>query len=308
MLAFVLLAACGEGAPAQRAVLSTPQPLGIETPAAGSIYLGAYAPSTSGGISKLESDVGPGYTFAIDSHYYAWANLFPTTPEQSDLSYGRLSLDAWDCGVPNSQVVAGAADPLIRTRALALKAFGKPIFLRYMWDPNLPSSQLNRGQCVDPVTDGSSGNFSASEYVAAFRHIHAIFQQAGVNNVIWVWSYSSTGSDPSAYYPGSDVVDWVSVDAFNSTGQTFDALFQPIYAFASQYKKPILISETGSVPNNQQGYLASIVPAAEKYPLLGGIVYYDSPLYGVTWNFGVAGLVEFAAIAQQPYLSARGSL
>lgn len=303
------LAACGEGSPPARAPLSTPPPIGIETPAPGSIYLGAYVDPTVSTITQLESGIAPGYTFGMASRYYEWVNLFPTIAEQSDLSYGRLSVDAWDCGIPDAQVAAGAADPVIQTRALALKAFGKPIFLRFMWDPNLPSSQLSRSACIDPATDGSSGNFSAAEYVAAYRHVHAIFQQEGVNNVIWVWSYSSTGSNPSAYYPGNDVVDWIGVDAINTAGVSFASLFGPIYPFASQYNKPILISETGSVPNNQQVYLDSITQAvAQQYPLLDGIIYYDGTLYGVPLTFGPEGLASIATLAGTPYFSARGTL
>lgn len=307
-VACALLAACGEQSPGTRPTVPivTPTPAGIETPPSGSIYLGAFVPNSSGGMPAVETSIGR--TFALDAHYYAWVSLFPSYGEQADYANGRLAVDAWNCGVSDASVAAGAADPLLTTRAQAIKSFGRPVFVRFFPDANLPASQTKTTACVDPATDGSAGTFSASEYVAAYRHVHQVFAQQGVTNVIWVWSYSSTGSDPSGYYPGSDVVDWIGIDMYDGQGSPIATLLSGAYPFAAQYGKPIMISETGAPGTDQAAYFQSMTQATlTPYPLIEALIYYDGQKYGTNWSLSSDGLTALTALAAQPYFSAYGT-
>jgi hypothetical protein len=233
-------------------------------------------------------------------------------------------------GITDAQIVAGDDDPLITTRAQQLKAFGRPVFLRYMWAPNLPAATTNRTPCLDPVTDGSSGNFNPAEYVAAYKHIHQIFTQQNATNVIWVWGYSSEGSDATPYYPGAAYVDWIGIDVYDGPEVSFTSLISPTYPFATQFGKPVVITETGAVPVAQATpdvspapnaspppppFIPSMMPALQQqFPEIRGLIYFDSasyystssPLWG-NWGLGDEGLGAFYQLAKLPYMNAYGN-
>jgi hypothetical protein len=285
-----------------------PTPVGLETPAAGSIYLGAYvSPSPNGGVASLEKQIKR--KVALDMHYYSWAGLFPSTNEDTDIANRRIPVESWDCGPSNAAVASGADDPLIQTRAQAIKNFGHPVFLRYMWDPNLPATALNRAQCFDPSTDNSDGTFSASEYVAAWEHIREIFKTEGVTNIVWVWDVAALGADPRAYYPGSTEVDWVGVDAYDTAGAGFTATLSPIYALVAPFAKPILVAETGETASDQQAFFTDAPPVLQdEFPMIDGLMYYDGSNAFGNWSLSPEGAAAFAGLAAAPYFSAYGSL
>jgi hypothetical protein len=292
-----------------RAPVVTPSPVGLETPAAGTIYLGAFAKTTPGtpDIAPLEASIGR--TFALDAHYPTWLTTFPGLPENDDLAFGRLSVESWNCQPTNAQIVAGAADALIQTRAVAIKTFSHPIFLRYFWDMNVPAGTLNRGACYDPASDNPDGTFSASEFVAAWKHIHAIFASEKVTNVIWVWSPSSTGVDPLPYYPGASEVDWIAFDAYDSSGAGFVPTISTIYPTLAAFGKPLLIAESGSLVPNQPAFLQEAQAALPtQFPLVKGFVYYDALASPEDWRLNQAGIDALAVFGEQPYASATGSL
>lgn len=97
-------------------------------------------------------------------------------------------------------------------------------------------------------------------YKVAWRHIHGLFEAAGVNdNVEWIWSASATDSDDyndiTRYYPGDDVVDWTSLDGYNwgsnyawSRWRTFDEVFSAAYVklIENYPNKPIIIAEVAT--------------------------------------------------------------
>jgi hypothetical protein len=292
-----------------RVPLATPSPVGLETPAAGSIYLGAFVRLTQGtpDITPLETSIGR--TFAIDGHYPSWLTTFPGFPENGDLASGRLSLESWNCQPTNAQIVSGAVDALIQTRAIALKTFGHPVFLRYLWDMNVPAGTLNRGSCYDPSTDNADGTFSATEFVAAWKHMRGIFASEKVTNVIWVWSPSSTGVDPMPYYPGASQVDWVAFDAYDPSGVGFVPTVSAIYPTLAALGKPLLIAESGALAANQAAFLQQAQAALPtQFPLVKGFMYYDAFTTTTDWRLGQAGISALTTLGAQPYVSATGAL
>jgi hypothetical protein len=258
-------------------------------------------------ITTLEKEIGR--TFALDAHYQNWLTSFPSVPEDNDLSAGRLPVESWNCQPSNAQIVAGAADALIQTRALGIKSFSHPVFLRYLWDMNVPAGSLNRGACYDPGTDNPDGTFSASEFVAAWKHIRAIFASEGVTNVIWVWSPSATGVDPLPYYPGASEVDWVAFDAYDPNGAGVVPAVSAIYPTLAALGKPLLIAESGSLASNQAAFLQQAQAALPtQFPLVKGFMYYDALAPNVDWRLGQTGIAALAEFGSQPYVSATGSL
>lgn len=186
----------------------------------------------------------------------------PTADESALLAEGRIlqiSLDARFYSRPDdivrwSEIAAGKYDVLLRAQARGVASLRKPVFLTFDHEPDLPRRV---------------GLGTPSEFVAAWRHVHALFDSAGATNAVWVWVV--TGSPDTAalaarMYPGNDVVDWISWESYNASGcredRTDPARFRSfadttlpflrhLRAVHTQLgidlNKPMMISEGGSV-------------------------------------------------------------
>lgn len=152
-----------------------------------------------------------------------------------------------------STIVDGSHDELIEGWAAELAAWGRPVALRFAHEMN---------GFWYPWAESTNGN-RPGQYVAAWRYVHDKFDEAGADNVIWVWSPNST--DPSltplaGLYPGDDYVDWVGLVGYLGNGidpsvfvPTFDQLFGPtideIRAFTDL---PLVITEIGATEDGGQ--------------------------------------------------------
>jgi hypothetical protein len=280
------------------------------------IYLGAWVnPSgVPGGsspavVADFENSIGRKLALAL--HYYGWSDTFPTSAEADDLANGRIPVISWNCGIPNAQVASGGGDSVIGKRADAIKAYGSTVFLRYMWEMNLPSNPGYRAQCYDAATDNANGQFSPTQYIAAWQHIRQVFAAHGVTNVIWLWNPSgnvANGPNAPLYYPGDSQVDWVGIDAYPTKGQTFAATFQSSYTLLAPLNKPMMIGETGGGPADssdaQVSYLQSAVPTLRsQFPAIKAFMYFDANGTNYDWRLTTAGLAAFKSMAQDPYMS-----
>ena len=288
-------------------------------PPAGSIYLGASinpnanpGGNTPGETAFIESRIGRKLAYNI--HFYGWGVSFPGSNESNDVANGRIPMIAWDCDHPNAQVAAGRWDKEIYDHAHSLKAFGKPVFLRWFWEMNL--DDLNNGKvsnqrqdCWDPATDLPGGYFSPGNYIAAWRHIHDVFAKVGAANVIWVWCVANAHGGPSQYYPGDDVVDWVGTDNYDTNDLTMaNTFFVQLEELSQFQQKPLIIVETGAHPSNQVTFFNDAATVLQtQFPFVRGIGYLDAAGSYQDWVLSnPAGVDAFAAFARSPYMSAMG--
>ena len=196
---------------------------------------------------------------------------------------------------------------LIVATALAVKAFAKPIFIRWNWEFDLTGGSKCMG----------TGTTAAQEagFIAAWQNIYNIFKAQGVTNVSWLWNPGGAAADPdpAPYYPGSAYVDWIGFDGYDKiNANDFGGVFNPFYQEFNSYAKPILIAETGECPTRQQNYLADAVSeiagrtntGGYSFPLVRGFMYFDAPgQYTCTWNFDSEGLTGFSAMGSDSYFS-----
>ena len=103
----------------------------------------------------------------------------------------------WRCGDSDANIIAGSDDALITAEAQKLAALKAPVFLRWYWEPNFPSS-ANYAECI--------GSLGPAGYVAAFRHIHDLFAAAGASNVAFVFSMATSGTDQDLHDVLSGIV------------------------------------------------------------------------------------------------------
>jgi hypothetical protein len=179
------------------------------------------------------------------------------------------------------RIAEGDFDRYIRTWARSIAAYRGPVLIRLMHEMN---------GFWYPWGVSVNGNTPA-DYVAAWRHVHRIFDKAGARNVSWVWSINNLegpdgeSHDLTPYYPGDRYVDWVSTSGFNwgqaydwSSWRDADALYGATYRALAKFGKPVMISEIGTtaVGGDPKAWIRETLHRLRTgYPKLRAILWYD---------------------------------
>jgi beta-mannanase len=139
---------------------------------------------------------------------------------------------------------------------------------------------------------GTVNGNTPKQYRRAWRHIHGIFDQAGVTNVRWVWSPNAVDV-PSTnrferYFPGADYVDVMALDGYNwgdcrpeyGGWKSFDKVFRSAYnRIAKISRKSVWIAETASAPEggNKARWVTNMFRVLpEYYPRVRAVVWFDT--------------------------------
>jgi hypothetical protein len=253
---------------------------------------------------------------------------FPVRQMTQIRTAGAIPMLSWasmadDAGVDSSRlsltsIASGALDSYLRSFARAAKRWGHPFFLRFDWEMNSTGSGF-------PWVVGIDGN-TASEYVAAWRHVHDIFQSVGARNVTWVWCPDATDNAQTqasaAEYPGDAYVNWTGLDAYNwgtarppSWGgwQSFTRIVQKSYRRlrAIAPAKPIMIGElgtTGAGGDKASWVTQTLRTIPKSFPAIRAVVYFDDYEGDLDWplNSTPASLSAFRdGISASAYASNR---
>jgi hypothetical protein len=342
-------------APQQLAALQQIQPLAALSkpaiPGAKHAYIGMYVqptpvntiPAPSSNLSEL-AEMGAvegqiGRPLAIVHAFQGFDTPVDNSLLAAVSSEGAIPLIDWSCfGLHNNfttaGIVAGTYDSVINSEAEQLKAFGKPVFVRWLWEMNLYgvpeySNCEQQGATPNPAVDGPV-------YASAFRHIVTLFRNDGATNVAFVWN-PGAGGDISLttledFYPGSSYVDWIGLDGYSRDNQTppdpsFSSLFNAPGAIYNTLTTtstfngpPIIIGETGTdnskVSTQQATYLSGALSdfTSGEFPRIKAFVYYDGTNLGAHADKGLwtlktesPGLQAFAKMADSPYFGVIGS-
>lgn len=279
LLASLVPAVRGTSPRAGAQVLSRPG--GPLVPSSGALF-GAYVQpkqwtkaSQKAAVNQLENDMGR--TLDISNHYYPWETPFPVWRESWDIASGRIPMISWD-GTYTSDIIDGSQDDLIKARADAVKALGHKVFIRFFWEMD--------GVKKAPLVG------SPSDFIAAWRRIHAFFERRGATNAVWVWCPNAWGfenGEAPKYYPGDDVVDWICADGYNwSPGRPWEEWRPFAQIFAAFYdwglakgSKPMMVGETGAQEAAKAGKKADWIYYArtrlkDTLPWIGAFVYFDA--------------------------------
>lgn len=171
-------------------------------------------------------------------------------------------------------IAAGRYDSYLDSYAKAVRAYRDPLVLSFAHEMNgkwFPWGYTHTTPAV---------------FIAAWRHVHDLFTQAGAHNVIWLWnvnrdihrSQPSVVSPPADWWPGSRYVTWVGIDAyFNQPTDTFESVFGVTLTALRQFThKPVLITETAVGPGPQQGrQIRSLFTGVTMTPGVLGFVWFD---------------------------------
>lgn len=205
--------------------------------------------------------------------YESFDDDFAASEVREIYQYGALPIVRWE---PFKQglgdIAAGRFDDYLLEFATAVRTLNVPIALTVAHEMNghwYPwGSQKNKPK----------------DFVAAWRHIHGIFKQAGATNVIWTWTPNVINYLPGIalkpYWPGEEYVDWVGVDGyFTRKGvKHFDELFQPTLNEIKRFTgKPVLIVETGSEPGSMRATAVNeLLSKVSRSKEIIGFVYFNA--------------------------------
>ncbi len=261
-------------------------------------YLSAFTPWNG----QTDFENLSGRKIAIEMNYKQWSSTASFPQEECDgmldnesiphITWEPWNTDASSSAYSNDKIINGSFDTYITTWAQQIKDWGHPLFIRwghemngnwYPWDGAHSGGATLTGFGDPEKPDGPE------KYVAAYRHIHDIFENVGADNVAWIWCpmNSSTPNEswnaPENYYPGDEYVDWIGFDGYNwgeteswSSWTSFYNLFNPAYIKFSGYGKPMMIAEYASteIGGNKAQWIS------DAYLYLRG---YFKKIKAVTW-------------------------
>jgi mannan endo-1,4-beta-mannosidase len=226
--------------------------------------------------------------------YVAWDTSFDARAVATAWSYGALYYIAWEPYDTSVQAIAdGQSDAYITRFADAVRALNLPVAISFGHEMNGNWYPWGTGQT------------SASSFVAAWRHIHDLFIQAGASNVIWVWNPNIINPVPQVqlepYWPGDAYVDWVGITGYFPTSgpETFTSLYGPTMAQIKQFTaKPMIIAETSveTGPSEVQA-VHSLVTGVKRHPRVLGFIWFDFNKDGVDWQIESRPTVRAALAA-----------
>jgi beta-mannanase len=230
------------------------------TAARGQTLFGMNVPS----LAELDhAETAVGARAAIVGTFADWANTPDFPRHLADTINGRgavplISWEPWDSskGAADQpayalrRIAAGAHDDLIDRWAREIRAYRRPVMLRF-------AAEMN-GDWL-PWSTGVNGN-RPGDYAAAWRHVRSRFRRAGADNAVWVWNPIATydGATPLRdLFPGRGEADWLAMDGYN-WGSTRDWGWQSYTdIFATTLHElttlgpglPVMIAETASAPD-----------------------------------------------------------
>ncbi len=188
-----------------------------------------------------------------------------------------LELTQWGSQESNhlEQIVAGQYDEFMKAWAQEAALYKSPVFLRFGFEMN--GSWFTWG--------GKPESFKK-----AWRRVHKIFQDNAAGNVQWVFSpnvlYAEKEfqTDILPYYPGADVVDWVSLDGYNFGDHhsryhrwtSYSEIFSKSLDGMATFAKPMLISEIGCAHDVRKSeWLKDVLLSVTQDHRIHAFVYFD---------------------------------
>jgi mannan endo-1,4-beta-mannosidase len=276
LLAFVIAAVAVGFTGARFTYLpATPPAVHASLPTAPASYLGVFendSPPSYGPIEEFAKAAGAEPN--LIGYYSGWSQPFETSFAESMHSHGVIPFVQIDPTLASvAQIANGAYDGYLKLYADAVADYGHPVVIGFGHEMNAPWYSWGYGHVLP------------STFVAAWRHIFAVFSQEGADNVIWLWTIQADEQNTgpiSAWWPGAKYVKWVGIDGYyskpsDSFANVFARTIQQVRGFTS---KPILLSETavGRSPSQFPNIL-DLFNGMARYKTLG-LVWFDKDQTG----------------------------
>ncbi|MBQ9953701.1 MAG: S-layer homology domain-containing protein [Clostridia bacterium] len=187
------------------------------------------------------------------------------------------------------EILQGMWDDVLDVYVQKIQAFGHPVMVRLM-------NEMNGNWC------NYSGVFSANDtliYKEAYRYIYHRFEDAGVDNVLWIWNPNGV-SFPTVdwnhtlmYYPGDEYVDIVGLTEFNtgtyyaSAGETwrdFTTLYKDLYnQYCQWFEHPLMLTgfACAEMGGDKRAWTEDMFQKIGDYDRAKVLIWWDSVDYDV---------------------------
>jgi hypothetical protein len=230
------------------------------------------------------------------SLYTAWGGkrtqVFPVLRAQAIYDLGSVPLITWEPWLDDfdpqlypvgtdellknknglKSIAEGKFDTYIDKWANDAKKFGAPFFLRFGHEMNDPYRYPWGPQ-----------NNKPEDFIAAWKHVRERFHKLGADNAVWVWA-PHPAYTCMEFYPGDEFVDWIGTTTLNygtvatwSQWWSFDDTFGKFYSEMSKRKKPIMITELGSLSvggERAKWFEIAFESLKVKYPDVKSIIFF----------------------------------
>jgi len=274
LLAALTLGSCVATTPPGNAPQPVTPPAAPKTPGkvpipSHGLLIGA---QTGPGVPSPFSNVAPG----ISPIYVKFGSKFPTL---TGPGYPMIDLD---CPATLASVTDGSSDAWIASFASSIKAYGKPVFVRFCWEMNLPAKATANGG-------------TPADYVATWNYLFARLPPW----VSRIWAPSGGGADSLPYFPGVANVDVIAADRFDRDLTAKPGGFARVVAVAcATYGKmgvPMGITATGAYAVNQVSFFTDMASVGTLCPAIKLIRIFDSPGKGESFVDGPEAVAKFQA-------------
>jgi hypothetical protein len=193
-----------------------------------------YRQETDSSITAFASEIG--HNPAIAGAYFDITTQSANLKTFLDAVHARgcipfVTFDPKDYASPDTAhqyafinlINQGYFDARLREIADALKTFANPVLFRFAHEMNgnwYPYSGVFCGGSADTNRNGVPDG--PENYIAAWRHVHDLFASEGADELVWVFCPNGESfpdeswNRPFRYFPGTDYVDLISVDSYES--------------------------------------------------------------------------------------------
>ena len=299
-----LLQAAGPDIPAQVQVLSIPEK---------GAYTGAYVDFGEGeddvtleAIENFEKMVGKHQSLIGLGNFWG-EQRFPAKNVHIISSYGAVPLLYWspwdkpytENSLPDRfnlyNILGGMWDAYIDKWADDARQFGKPLLVAWGLEMNgtwFPWSGYHYGGGQRDSVNQPPDYIGPKIFKQAYRYVVDRVRNRGVRNIQWVFhvnNFSHPAADwnrYTAYYPGSDYVDWLGMsvygklDKYMGWGSFYDVCRQPYQEICQlDASKPLMIAEwgVGEFPNSgnkAEWFRKAFIDFKERFPRIKAAVYW----------------------------------
>ncbi len=281
------------------------------------IYFGIFregAPANMGLVKNIEKKTGA--KIPIVMWYQDYSSLFNPDLCNKVVANGAIPHIVWEPWlwrdkerIKLDNINAGEWDAHIREWAQDIKAWGKPVFIRWGHEFNIEGYPW----CI------VNNNRDPKKYVDAFRRVRNIFRREGASNAIFVWCPMNDSwpkeswNDMHLAYPGDEYVDWIGLDGYNwgstqdwSSWQGFKELFRDTarQMWKKYPTKPIMIAETGCSEKggDKAKWIEDMLQDLKRMPYVKAVHWFDEKKEA-DWRIetNAKTLAAFKKIINDPY-------
>ncbi len=179
-------------------------------------------------------------------------------------------------------VLNGKYDEYLKNYVRDIKEYGKPVLFRV-------GNEMNGDWCVYSAYHTSK---DTEVYIAFYRYLYSLFQEAEAENVIWIWNPNGKSfpnfkwNHQLCYFPGNEYVDVIGMTMYNTgtyyegeNWMEFSELYDELYEeYLEKFQFPLMITEfsSSSVGGDKEQWVQSMFEHIQNYKELKVAIWWSN--------------------------------